>query len=475
MLEKIRKFSKTIFAKILLVIVVIPFVFWGMGGVFNSGNKNSIAKVNNTNVSVQEFIDFINNSNINQNVIAANIDNNILEELLRQFISIKILELEIKNFNIQVSDKDLANRIKNDKNFMDEKKKFSRLKYEKFLLTNNLTASTYEQGLRDRILQQKLFSYVGSGIKSPIFLTNNKYIKDTKKIDIEFINLENLYKNKNSYTDEEIKDYINSNLSELEKDYINFSYSKITPIDLIDVNEFNNDFFDKIDEIENKISNNESFDEIVKDYKLKVISKNDYTVNENSNKIEKKIYNFRSKSKLILSDENEFFLLSNIDIVNKKLPELSNQNFKNEIKEKLFQVGKYQYNKIIINKINNKTFNDFQFKELVKSDLSKIKKTTLSSVDDDKLFDLDSVNIIYSMPINSFVLITDINNNVYIAKILNEKISNISKKNEILNIYNEKSASDIKRDILLTYDQILNSKYEIKINEKTLERVKNYF
>ena len=44
-----------------------------------------------------------------------------------------------------------------------------------------------------------------------------------------------------------------------------------------------------------------------------------------------------------------------------------------------------------------------------------------------------------------------------------------------VNIYNEKSASDIKRDILVTYDQILNSKYKIKINEKTLDRVKNYF
>ena len=33
MLNSIRNFSKTIFAKILLFIVIIPFVFWGMGGV----------------------------------------------------------------------------------------------------------------------------------------------------------------------------------------------------------------------------------------------------------------------------------------------------------------------------------------------------------------------------------------------------------------------------------------------------------
>ena len=45
MLNNIRNFSKTWFAKILLVIIVIPFVFWGMGGVFSGGNTNIIAKI----------------------------------------------------------------------------------------------------------------------------------------------------------------------------------------------------------------------------------------------------------------------------------------------------------------------------------------------------------------------------------------------------------------------------------------------
>ena len=81
MLDSIRKFSKTFFAKILLVIVIIPFVFWGMGGVFNSGNTNSLAKINSINISTQDFIDHINQSNINQDIIREILNNNILEEL----------------------------------------------------------------------------------------------------------------------------------------------------------------------------------------------------------------------------------------------------------------------------------------------------------------------------------------------------------------------------------------------------------
>ena len=33
----------------------------------------------------------------------------------------------------------------------------------------------------------------------------------------------------------------------------------------------------------------------------------------------------------------------------------------------------------------------------------------------------------------------------------------------------------IKNNIFSSYDYFLNKKYKIKINEKTLERVKNYF
>ena len=92
MLNSIRNFSKTIYAKILLFIVVIPFVFWGMGGVFNSGNTNSLVKINEENVSTQDFIKHITEQKFNQEVIRKNIDNNIVEELLSELISKKILD-----------------------------------------------------------------------------------------------------------------------------------------------------------------------------------------------------------------------------------------------------------------------------------------------------------------------------------------------------------------------------------------------
>ena len=59
MLSSIRKFSSSIYSKIFLIIVAVPFIFWGMGPVFQSGKQNTIAEIGKEKISTQEFLDFI--------------------------------------------------------------------------------------------------------------------------------------------------------------------------------------------------------------------------------------------------------------------------------------------------------------------------------------------------------------------------------------------------------------------------------
>ena len=61
MLSSIRKFSTSIYAKILLGIVIIPFVFWGMGSNFVGGNKNIILTIDKDKYSIQDFASYIQN------------------------------------------------------------------------------------------------------------------------------------------------------------------------------------------------------------------------------------------------------------------------------------------------------------------------------------------------------------------------------------------------------------------------------
>ena len=375
MLNSIRNFSKTITAKIFLFIVAIPFVFWGMGDVFTSGNTNSLAKINNENISTEDFVDHINKLNIDQNVIKDRIDENILEEILSRLISNKLIELEIKETNLVISDKILAEKIKKNSNFVDENLNFSRTKYEKFLLSNNLTATQFEKNFKENEFQEELFNYLGSGIKSPDFLINNIFEEESKKINVEFINLENVYSKKENISIEEIENYINKNKEKLKTDYIDFSYSKVTPKDLIGLDEYNNEFFNKIDEIETNLLNNVSFNETIKTYNLKSISKKNFIPQSEEETIETKIYDLRNNEKSGVIEENDFFIIYEITKTQNKIPSFNDANFENNIRQFIFNKKKFEFNKKILQKINNNNFFDIDFKNLA-SDKVKIDKAT---------------------------------------------------------------------------------------------------
>ena len=109
------------------------------------------------------------------------------------------------------------------------------------------------------------------------------------------------------------------------------------------------------------------------------------------------------------------------------------------------------------------------------NDIEKIKKVTIKSINDDKIFTLDTINIIYSVPVDSYLLGSDNNNNVFVIKVITERSSDLSETDENFENFKKKSQNDVKNKILTSFDSYLNSKYEIKINEKTLERMRNYF
>ena len=276
MISSFRNFAKTKFAGLLVFIMIIPFVFWGMGSMFSSGNTNNIAKINKTNITTQEFIDYLNGSGIPQEYIRKNLDKNIIQEILSGLISSTLLDLEIKDFNIIISKNTLLKKIKENKNFLDENGVFQRIKYEKFLLENNLSAPMFELRLKNRELQKNLFDYIGAGTVSPKFLINKLYEEENKKLEIDFINLENFYKKKVDIKDKDLKKFINDNKDQLKTEYIDFSYAVINPKNLIGTDEFNQSFFDKIDQIEIDISNEIQFETIVEDLNIKQTTIQDF-------------------------------------------------------------------------------------------------------------------------------------------------------------------------------------------------------
>ena len=469
MIGSFRNFAKSKFAGLLVFIMIIPFVFWGMGGMFSSGNTNTIVKINKESISTQEFIDYLEDSRIPQSTIRENLDKNIIEEILSGLVSTTLLEFEVEDYNIIISEKTLLKKIKSNKNFQDENGNFKRTQYEKFLLENNQSAPAFELRLRGRELQKHLFDYIGAGSKSPKFLINKLYEEENKKLEIEFINLKSFYKKKEEITENELIEFINQNKDQLKVEYVDFSYATINPKNLLGVDEFNQSFFDKIDQIEADISNEISFETIVSNLNIKPIKVKNFKFSLKENEIEKKIFELRN-NKFDIFESGDNYIIYKIDNTNNKEPDLNDIQIKNEIIELVYQKNKFEYNRKLLDEIRNKDFKNDNFILMGKNKIETIK---LNSIKDNKKFEINAVELLYSLPINSFTLVNDEENNIYLAKVL--KFQNVSKTDEKLKEYKNKQNSNLKNTMLKSYDILLNDKYNVVLNQKTIERVKNFF
>ena len=458
-------------AVVLIIVIIIAFGFGGFGGGFLSNNQNNIAKINKTNITTQDFVNYINQSGISQKAIKENLNNNIIEELLSGLVSTTLLNLEIEDFNINFSENSILKKIKLNNNFLDENDLFQRTKYEKFLLENNISAPLFEKRLKDRELQKKLFDFIGAGTVSPQFLVNKLFEHENKKLEIDFINLESFYIKDDEIDDQDLTKFIEENSDRLMVEYIDFKYSIINPQNLLGIGEFNQEFFDKIDQIENNILNGVELSSIVSEFDLKIVTINDYKYSDKSDIIKKKIYEVRN-NKFDIFENGENFILYKIENIQEKKPNIKDLEIKNEILELVNQRNKFDYNRKLLEKIKDKKFTENNFKELGGD---KIQSLTLNSIKDNKKFEINSIQVLYSLPANSFTLINDEKDNIYLAQVKNYKDINLDKNSENYKSFINKENTRIRNTILKSYDLLLNEKYNVDINKIAINNVENYF
>ena len=472
MIETLKKFGgKKLGGLILIAVIIIAFGFGGFGGGFSTNNQNNIAKINKTNVTTQDFMNYLNQSGISQQAIRENLDNNIIEELLSGLISTTLIDLEVEDFNLSITELTVLKKIKENKNFQDENSVFQRTKYEKFLLSNNMSAPMFELQLKNRELRNHLFDIIGAGTITPDFQIKKKFEEENKSLELEYFAMENFYKDKESFTDQEINKFLDENKDQLKREYIDFKYAVLNPKILIGLEEFNQDFFDEIDKIENRISNGESFQSIIQNIKVDITEIKEFTPSSTKKINEDLIYSKRS-SEVDLIENGDNFLLYSITNKFDRGPDLTDQDTKEEIRELVYQKGKFDLNRSVLEEIQSKKFDNNKFKEM--AGYSK-EYLTINSIRDNNRFEANSVKILYSLPLNSYTLVNDKENKIYLVKLVNSKKNTFSETDEnYLNFINNQN-TNTRKTIIQSYDQLLNLKYQVQLNQKTIDRVKNYF
>jgi len=140
--------------------------------------------------------------------------------------------------------------------------------------------------------------------------------------------------------------------------------------------------------------------------------------------------------------------------------------------ELISQKNKFDYNRGLLEKIQNKEFTEDDFLNLGKDQIKSIK---LNSIRDNNTFEINSVQMLYSLPFNSFTLINDENDNIYLAKIKDYDDMTKQMEQKDFEKFLSKENTKIRNDILKSYDLFLNEKYNVDINQIAINNVKNLF
>jgi peptidyl-prolyl cis-trans isomerase D len=482
MLTSIRKMTTSFLAKFLIGIIILPFLFWGMGDVFRGGNQNIVATVDSEKISAQNFTLYVNRLGLNEQQRNSLNKSDLLDKILSDYIGKKIITLEIENKGIKLSNKSLKEIIISDKTFFDDGK-FSRTKYEKFLLESGVSASMFEQNISEQMRKRQLLTYLSEGILLPEALIKKEFENENQIKTIQYLDLDKLYKN-TVIKESDIIDTYESNKKLFTQVFKKINYTELLPDNLTAQKKYNEEYFRKIDEIENYILDGSKMGELIKLYSLSLI-----TIGE-TNRLKKdklgkdaakidtkiflKIFNAVDLNKPQLININNKYYLSEII----KTEEISRTLDDAEIKDSIISQLKIKYiidkNTNIVKKMRSGKFTKKKFNKFGEDNNLEIKKIILKNIKNEIIFPSSIIKEIFLVKNGDFQLITNsmLTKNYIVFAEKTEKLPfNKNTKNYVQ--YKSKAKLNLANQIFSTFDKTINDQYKVKINQKVLSRIKN--
>ena len=484
MSTSIGKLSKSFFIKLLVGIIILPFVFWGMGDVFRGGNQNVIATIDSKKVSTQEFVNYFGRLNLDEEKIKNLPKTDLMEKVLSEYIGRKVMALEIEKSGITINDKSLRDIIKNDKLFFKDNK-FSRTEYEKFLLKSNVTAPAFEQNIVKQESRRQFLSFLAGGITIPNILVENEFNKENQTKTIKYINLEKYYSSKKP-SQEKIKELYDKNKNIFIEEFKSVQYAEINPQIISGNTEYDKAFFKQLDTLENKVLDGQSFEEASKENNLKIIKiksingskkdKSDKKIKDLSDNLFKKIFTIKNeKSPEVLKVDGKYFLaeIESIERVNKPMDDSdvlktinAQINFQNKIKN----------NSSIIKDISMGGFDEAKMEKFANDNNLELKEYKILNLKQNEIFTEGFIKRIFLTKDGEIDLITDSTlTKSFLILAVKTQYKKITKNSNEFEQYEAKARLNLVNKIYRTFDENLNKKYKVELNKRTIDRVKNSF
>jgi peptidyl-prolyl cis-trans isomerase D len=223
MLRYLRENSGNWIIKIFLGIIVVVFVFLGVGSM-NSGRDNSVASVNDEPITVTEFQDAYRNlveqmrdrfqDNLTDDLLKAL---NVRQQALNSLIEQKLMAAQADKLKITVSDQELQDSILRIDAFHRDGR-FDMEQYRRLLGLNAMSPEMFEQFQRDALRQQKLQEMVVSSVSVSDLEAQSFYEFHNTTMKVDYIKVDPDEFSDITVTADQIQSHYNENKNQYQSE-----------------------------------------------------------------------------------------------------------------------------------------------------------------------------------------------------------------------------------------------------------------
>jgi peptidyl-prolyl cis-trans isomerase D len=158
MLQAMRKHAKYFY--VLFVIIIITFVFWGVGTVDKTGSVEVIAEVGQHKITVEEYWKAYDRTfrfykEVYKDTFNEKMQKDLKEKVLDSLMDEKVLLIASKEAGISVSDEELQDSISGERAFL-KNGVFDKDVYINRLRLNRITPEVFENMKRQELTYEKM-------------------------------------------------------------------------------------------------------------------------------------------------------------------------------------------------------------------------------------------------------------------------------------------------------------------------------
>ena len=170
MLDQIRSNSQSFGVKLAFGIIILVFVFWGIGSLTDTGSINVVAMVNNQPITFQQFETAYRQAEEQENSQnpgrrwSAEEKRELGRNVFRSLLFKELVIQEAQKNNFSVSPLELRDYVETVPAFRNDAGKFDPQIYKDVLARQRMTPAQFEDSLRRDLLSQKMMAFAMGGV-----------------------------------------------------------------------------------------------------------------------------------------------------------------------------------------------------------------------------------------------------------------------------------------------------------------------